>query len=374
MCDYTAVTAAVIEALRTAHTAGLDLSGLIPGLDATTGAMIVAESMEADALLRAPAEVLFAKPFDDFGDWTLAVLAQILFDIVREKTAPKRPIPDHLRELQTRAWAALELALDSPSASPLLWYEDIYFDVAQEYRIRGDPRALTIMKRGLAHNLQFNEGNNAESFLCDIAETYLWLGDVNAALSLYTALLRNEPDNIWHYNMIALTFCKGGLSRLGILATQRAQRLIETAGDSERLADQFRDSLARLEACAEPDQQSKLEPTILSDFSDSLSLAFDAGRDLSYPILVRELFPDLDSLPVKVPAEMPTLPPPRQSIASEKRYTAPSSAQENRQSPVQRKRVADKSLGRNDYCWCGSGKKYKHCHMREDRQARRDHG
>jgi preprotein translocase subunit SecA len=24
------------------------------------------------------------------------------------------------------------------------------------------------------------------------------------------------------------------------------------------------------------------------------------------------------------------------------------------------------TLGRNDMCWCGSGKKYKHCHMRTD--------
>ena len=23
--------------------------------------------------------------------------------------------------------------------------------------------------------------------------------------------------------------------------------------------------------------------------------------------------------------------------------------------------------GRNDPCWCGSGKKYKHCHMRQER-------
>ncbi|MCP4167638.1 MAG: hypothetical protein GY759_17355 [Chloroflexi bacterium] len=22
--------------------------------------------------------------------------------------------------------------------------------------------------------------------------------------------------------------------------------------------------------------------------------------------------------------------------------------------------------GRNDECWCGSGKKYKHCHMAKD--------
>ena len=28
-------------------------------------------------------------------------------------------------------------------------------------------------------------------------------------------------------------------------------------------------------------------------------------------------------------------------------------------------------LGRNDPCWCGSGKKYKHCHWREDREKKR---
>ena len=33
--------------------------------------------------------------------------------------------------------------------------------------------------------------------------------------------------------------------------------------------------------------------------------------------------------------------------------------------------VPVQSLGRNDPCWCGSGKKYKHCHMREDMEAQR---
>jgi preprotein translocase subunit SecA len=31
------------------------------------------------------------------------------------------------------------------------------------------------------------------------------------------------------------------------------------------------------------------------------------------------------------------------------------------------RKTAKDSLGRNDPCWCGSGKKYKHCHMREDK-------
>jgi hypothetical protein len=31
------------------------------------------------------------------------------------------------------------------------------------------------------------------------------------------------------------------------------------------------------------------------------------------------------------------------------------------------RRVRDTSLGRNDLCWCGSGRKYKDCHLESDR-------
>lgn len=36
------------------------------------------------------------------------------------------------------------------------------------------------------------------------------------------------------------------------------------------------------------------------------------------------------------------------------------------QPPVQQAKGAQKTPGRNAPCWCGSGKKYKHCHMRQD--------
>jgi preprotein translocase subunit SecA len=35
-----------------------------------------------------------------------------------------------------------------------------------------------------------------------------------------------------------------------------------------------------------------------------------------------------------------------------------------------RKPIRSKKLpGRNDPCWCGSGKKYKHCHLRQDKES-----
>jgi hypothetical protein len=32
--------------------------------------------------------------------------------------------------------------------------------------------------------------------------------------------------------------------------------------------------------------------------------------------------------------------------------------------------AAARELGRNDLCWCGSGKKYKRCHLRDDMHKR----
>ena len=39
---------------------------------------------------------------------------------------------------------------------------------------------------------------------------------------------------------------------------------------------------------------------------------------------------------------------------------------------VQEPVVLGKRLGRNDPCWCGSGKKYKKCHLTEDEKDGRD--
>lgn len=39
-----------------------------------------------------------------------------------------------------------------------------------------------------------------------------------------------------------------------------------------------------------------------------------------------------------------------------------------------RPQPAQAELGRNDVCWCGSGKKYKKCHLKSDEQKRIEDG
>jgi len=61
-------------------------------------------------------------------------------------------------------------------------------------------------------------------------------------------------------------------------------------------------------------------------------------------------------------------------LAERERLVAERERLENERERLQNKQAAAAStrskIGRNDPCWCGSGKKYKRCHWREDRRKR----
>lgn len=352
MSRYTRVTEGVIEKLQRDYLAGRSLEQSVPGLNQKQAAVIVAESLEADGLLNTPVEDLFEGRFEPpQTDWGRAVLAEMLFAMADHLRSEGEAAEEHRQELESLAWRVLEQVLDTPTASPLLWYEDIYLAVAQEYRLEGDPHALELLKRGLAHNLRHNDGSNAKNFLLDLADCHLWLGNLDEGLPIYVALLHNEPADIWVYNSAALMFDHVGLTALGLAATQRGLELIEALGDPEELHDQLAGFLDDLRQSEKPSREVDVDPAVLADFRAALALDFDAGRQLPVDELCHEVIPDLGGVPVKRPPEIPDLPPPE---------------------VLQGGRPSDEvleNLGRNDPCWCGSGKKYKHCHLRSD-QAR----
>jgi hypothetical protein len=206
-----------------------------------------------------------------------------------------------------------------------------------------------MMKRGLAHSLYYNEGTNAENFLRDLAETYLWLDELDRGLEIFTGLLRHNPADIWTYNSIALVFKYIGLNDLGVAATQRGLELLDTTGDPEGLAKQLSETLVDLQQSPKPERETDLSPTVAANFRAALRLGFENGHHLGVADLAHQLVLDLDSVPVKRPPEKPKFPPVQ-------------SSPRNRTSGQARR-----TLGRNDPCWCGSGKKYKQCHLSVDR-------
>jgi tetratricopeptide (TPR) repeat protein len=341
MSRFAAVTERLIHKCQQDYQTGRNLGQSAPSLSREQVALIVAESLEADGLLRLPREELTDLARQGAAnDWSLAVLAEIHFAWAEDETGDATDIfvaarRDGYIEV---AYTALEHALNSPTASPLLWYEEIFFEVAQRYRRQNNERALEIMRRGLRHNLTFNNGNNAINFLRDLTDLHLSLSQLDEALMLLAHLLRHNPADIWTYNLMALRFGQHGLPRLGEQAARHGLELLETLDmrDKESLQKQLADALTRLQ---QAQQTAEVAPALLAEVEASLALPFDAGSTQPVAELCRQLLPNLNLLPVKAPPVAPALP----GI------------------------TAAPKLNRNDPCWCGSGKKYKHCHQKADR-------
>ncbi len=309
MSRYARVTEGVIEKLQQDYFAGRDLGKSVPDISATEASIMVAESLEADWLWNTPPDELFGGPsVGPLSDWSLATMAELFLgvaDVARELKDREKE-----RDFWALAWAMLEQLLRSPSFSPLLSYEDIFLDVGQELRIRGEEEALWFYKAALAHNLYHNEGDYADSLLRDLAETYLWLDDLDTGLRIFTSLLRNDPADVWIYNSMAITFDRFGLTELGTEAAERGLELLEAIGDPEKLRDQLVDALAYMDSSERHGREADVDPTVLADLRAALALDFGAGEHRPIEELCRELVPDLDQMPVKHLPEKPDLPSP----------------------------------------------------------------
>jgi len=217
---YMCVTVGVIDKLQRDYFAGRDLGRSVPHMDATKAAVIVSESSEADRISNNLLEILsgeYPHTPESLSDWSLAVLVDLFFSVA--DVARERKDRERTQDYWALAWATLERVLNSPTASPMLLYEDIFFDVGQELRMRGERQAIGFSERALAHNLRHNQGDRADALLSDLAETHLWVDELDKGLSILAALLRNRPADVWTYNSMAISFDHFGLTELGAEAT-----------------------------------------------------------------------------------------------------------------------------------------------------------
>jgi hypothetical protein len=311
---FICVTPGVINLLQTNFFNGISLVDAVPGINSDTAAVIVAESLEGDRVINLPPDQLLTGfnqgPESDFKS---AVLAEMLF--VAADVAHQTQLHDPQRNLQAIAMASLEKIAGSPTASPLLWYEDIYLELAQNTQKDAPEEALNWSKRSLAYNLRFHEGSNGVPILRDLAEFYLAKGELEHGLRMLISLLHHAPNDIWTYNLIAISFNRFGLTHLGMQAIERGLQLMDAKGDEEHLRKQFEDCRIDMQKSTLRDRETDVSPMIIDTFQNALKLDFDAGQPRSIAHLSRELVSDLDQVPVKRPltsAQMP-LPDPEKT-------------------------------------------------------------
>jgi tetratricopeptide (TPR) repeat protein len=292
------MTLGVVDVLQTNFLNGISLDNEIPGMNRETAAVIVAESLEADRVWNLPPDKLLdglnQGPESDFKT---AVLAEMLFAAGQEAQQQNRQSSQV--DFRAFAMASMEKIALTPTASPMLWYEDIFWELAQSV-LKDDPdQTLDWFKRSLVHNLKFNDGNNGIPILRDLSNTYLEMGNLESGLNMLTALLHHEPDDIWTYNLAAITFDHYGLVRLGIQATQRGLQLLDAKGDPEDLRSQLEDSLKVLQSSKGQDREADILPEAKEAFQTALELDFDASKRGPIADICRELIPDLDHTFVK---------------------------------------------------------------------------
>ncbi len=304
---FMCVTLGVIDVLQTNFLNEIGLDNEIPGIDREAAAVIVAESLEADRVWNLPPDQLLGGfnqgPESDFKT---AVLAEMLFTADQEAQQQNRQ--NSQADFWALAMASLEKIALTPTASPLLWYEDIYWELAQDAGKDAPDETLDWLKRGLVHNLHFNAGNNGIPILRDLVDVYIANGELEHGLNMLTALLHQAPDDIWTYNLVAITFDKYGLDGLGIQATQRGLQLLDAKGDPEDLRPQLEDCLKDMQSNQSQDREADIPPGIKVAFRTALELDFDAGKRGPIADLCRELVPDLDRIIVKTrlnPAQIP---------------------------------------------------------------------
>ncbi len=304
---FMCVTPGVIDVLQTNFLNRISLVNAIPDIDGDTATVIVAESLEADRVWNLPPDQLLTGfsqgPESDFKS---AVLAEMLFETAN--MIHQNKIQGSGTDLWALAMAGLDKIARSPTASPLLWYENIYFDLAQGAQRDAPEEAPDWHKRSLAHNLYFNAGNSGVQILRDLAESYLIEGELERGLQMLIALLHHAPDDIWTYNLMAISFDQFGLTQLGTQAIQRGLQLLNAKGDEESLRPQFEDCMIAMQNSSLRGSEADVNPMVIDAFQDALALDFDSGKPQSIPDLCRGLVPDLDLIPVKrplKPAQMP---------------------------------------------------------------------
>ena len=360
---YMSVTVELVDVLQRDFLDGRALGESVAPIDASEAAVIVAESLEADRLWnRLAGRTYLSGPraFEEQGgrpksDFRIAVEFELMIRMAEVARAIKDRGAE--RNWEELAMATLKQALRSATASPMLSYGEVFLDVAEAAAAADDPiEAQMWIKRALAHELRFAEGRNAVLLLTDLARISIEAGDVERGLQILAGLLRDDPGNIWAYSATAYLLDECGLPEISAEAARRGLALLDAEGDPEKLRGQMEMLLESATTGQRQGPGKTVAPAVLNELRAALQTDFGAEELRPVAALCREVVPDIDEMPVKRPLEPSDVPlPDREEILEE---LAGDSTRKPQQLP-----------GRNAPCWCGSGKKYKHCHLREDQRG-----
>jgi len=289
------------------------------------------------------------------GDWALACVAEVqrqAAELLRARGDAEQA--DSFTRKERRS--LLKLA-EGPWRSPTLNYGDIFSGFVNERVRQRDRSAFDMLHRKLSYDV-FHEPRNLRGDLRELAWYRTKFGEREAALRIYTGLLRDDPRDLWTYNAIALDLPQHGLPGLALEAVERGLVLIEQ-GVERGLEAQLRRSAEQLRGL-----RDEADGAVVRRLRTALTLDPDQSRPRTPRALCKALAPEaLEIEPKLGPARVEgaaldqlrrdlrtlprPLPKPRVPVGVS---LVPATAAGR-----------GVRVGRNDACPCQSGRKYKRC-------------
>jgi tetratricopeptide (TPR) repeat protein len=243
---------------------GEDLDDVIPGFSGHKVALVardVIEVLQAGDLKRS------APPG---GDWLRTIAAESRFAEAARLWQLRKE--SEAKTATTHGQEILEGVAASSDRSPVLFYEDIYFEAAQSLLRRSDRRALERHNQRVADLLRDPKAPNLMMALRDLAVVHLKLGDYPEGLAMLAALLRHDSSDPWTFNALALDLPRLGFAAEGRLAAERGLELVHQYDDPDQLAKQLTELLREV---SRGEDRSDAPKDATADLRDALRTPFD---------------------------------------------------------------------------------------------------
>lgn len=229
---------------------------------------------------RTPSQILAEKA----GKWSDSVLLDVLQYFSEEGQ-------------QDQETAVMELILLSPENGDMVWYPELYTNLAEYYHWKEDfPAALRWSLAALAYDEQHYPGLNRDNNYRDLAESYLYAGDFDTGLAILTRRLQIAPGDIWTHNILGMALPDVGLDDLAVEVLDRALALTAQE-DPENIREQLEElHQEALDNVNDNDFESyldEIDPDVLSEFRAALQLPVPEDQDEDAP---EPYLPPLDRL------------------------------------------------------------------------------
>jgi tetratricopeptide (TPR) repeat protein len=206
-----------------------------------------------------------------------------------------------------RETAVLELILHSPEQSQMVDYDELYYDVAQNYRLEKEyTKAIGWLYAAIAYEEQHDPSADGRLYWRNsLAETYLYARELDAGLTIFTQNLQSSPHNLDTYNIAAYTLADVGLPDLTLEVVDRAFAVAAIVED-EVYHRQWEDLRQEATVAAEKGTSllAEIDEAVLSPFRAALALpnSIDPDEDMPQPLL-----PPIDQLATADPTTVTAL-------------------------------------------------------------------